>query len=123
VNPGFWSCDTVGINQPPIIPVQDSVNVIASFLQYQVLETSPHLGATNQAVLEERQTTNPLLPAENLEPKGVSVSSSKNPHNLTSCTINSFTVRDVLKPDCPINCVKLLIVLIFLTFYLGTKYK
>jgi hypothetical protein len=49
VYPGFWSCDTVGTNHP-VHEVQVFARVFASFLKYQVLDTSAHLGDTIQAV-------------------------------------------------------------------------
>jgi hypothetical protein len=72
VYPGFWSCDTVGINHP-VHEVQVFANVFASFLKYQVLETSAHLGATIHAVDAALQIRNPPPPL-GLEPNGAVVS-------------------------------------------------
>jgi hypothetical protein len=72
VYPGFWSCDTVGTNHP-VHEVQVFARVFASFLKYQVLDTSAHLGDTIQAVDAALQIRNP--PAlSGLEPNGAVVS-------------------------------------------------
>jgi hypothetical protein len=58
VYPGFWSCVSVGTNHP-VHPETDWAVVFASFLQYQVLETSLVFGATTQLVPPARQIRNP----------------------------------------------------------------
>ena len=45
MDPGFWSCDTVGTNHP-VHPDTDCAVVLASFLKYQVLPTSALRGDT-----------------------------------------------------------------------------
>jgi hypothetical protein len=62
VYPGFWSCVIVGTNHPVLNgDTHELVTVTASSLQYQVLPTSAHLGATIHAVVDALQITCPPL--------------------------------------------------------------
>ncbi len=72
--PGFWSCDTVGINHTPLQPLQVFAVVTASSLQYQVLETSLDLVATIHARLPPVLQSKKPQARLGLEPKGALVS-------------------------------------------------
>ena len=115
--PGFWSCPQVGTNHP-VHPEHVSATKLASFLQYQVLVSSAHLGETIHAVDDALQIINP--PARfGLDPNGAVE------QKVVESTLVPLTVivaeEGQIVCAIPINWFRVLIV--FLRFYRGTKYK
>ncbi len=118
VYPGFWSCVTVGTNHTPLQPLQVFAVVTASSLQYQVLPTSLHLGATIQAVDDALQSNQPQA-RFGLEPNGAPVSKVA---EVTLVALNVIVAEEgQIVCAIPTNWFRVLIVL--LGFYRGTKYK
>jgi hypothetical protein len=118
VYPGFWSCDIVGTNHP-VHEVHKFATVQASSLQYQVLETSAHLGETIHAVLPPVLQSKKPPARFGLEPNGADLSKVI---ELTSFLLN-VTVAEEGKIVCAIPTNWFRVLIVFLRFYGGTKYK